>query len=88
MLPVPSYITLIEGYDEIISKSGLDPMILRTWVANEHTRERANGSTVFYREMHLPTRLLKGVYAKKEATREEVGSFFTELGLDIQVRKV
>ena len=87
-LPVPSYNALIEGYDEIISKFGLDPVELRTLVANEHTRLRADGSTVFYREMHLPKRLLKGVYVKKDATREEVRRILTELGLNIPVRMV
>ena len=34
-LPVPSYTVLIEGYDETISKFGLDPMELKAMVANE-----------------------------------------------------
>lgn len=84
-LPVPSYNALIEGYDETISKFGLNPTKLRTLVANEHTRLKDNGSTVFYREMHLPIHLLKGIYVKKDATREEVGRFFAELGVDVPV---
>ena len=87
-IPVPSYNALIEGYDETISKLGLDPMYLRTLVANEHTREQVDGSMVYYREMHLPIHLLKGVYVKNEDTREEVGRFLTESGLDIPVRMV
>lgn len=87
-IPVPSYNDLIEGYDETISKFGLDPVELRTLVTNEHRRERDDGSVVFYREMHLPVHLLKGVYVKKDATKEEVGRFFAELGLDVPVRKV
>ena len=87
-LPVPSYNALIEGYDETISKFGLDPRELRTLVANEHTRLKDNGSTVFYREMHLPIHLLKGVYVKKEATKEEIERFFAALGLDVPVRMV
>lgn len=87
-LPVPGYNALIEGYDETISKFGLDPVELRTLVANENTRERADGSIVYYREMHLPIYLLKGVYVKKDATRDEVGRFLAESGLDIPVRKV
>ena len=87
-LPVPSYNALIEDYDETILKFGLDPTELRTLVANEHRRERVDGSTVFYREMYLPIHLLKGVYVKMEATREDVRRFFMELGLDIPVRKV
>lgn len=87
-LPVPSYNALIKGYDETISQFGLDPMELRTLVANEHRRERVDGSTVYYREMHLPKHLLKGVYVKNEATRKEVGRFLAELGLDIPVKKV
>ena len=87
-LPVPSYNTLIYGYNETISRFRLDPAELRTMVANEHTRLRADGSTVFYREIHLPIHLLKGVYMKKDATREEVGRFLAESGLDIPVKKV
>ncbi len=87
-LPVPSYKALIEGYDETISKFGLNPTELRMLVANEHTRERVDGSTVFYRELHLPIHLLKGVYVKNEATREEVERFMAESGLDIPVKKV
>lgn len=87
-LPVPSYNALIEGYDEVISKFGLNPTELRAMVANENTRLKDNGSTVFYRELHLPIHLFKSVYIKTEATREEVGRFFAEVGLDIPVRKV
>ena len=87
-IPVPSYNTLIDGYDKIISQFGLNPTELRIMVANEHTRLKDNGSTVFYREVHLPKRLLKGVYVKNEATRKEVGRFLAELGLDIPVRRV
>lgn len=86
-LPVSSYTTLIEGNDETITKFGLDPTELRTLVADEHTRERADGSTVFYREMHLPSYLLKSVYVRKDVARVEVGRFFAELGLDIPVRR-
>ena len=57
-------------------------------VANEHTRLKDNGSTVFYRDMHLPVHLLKGVSVKKEATQEEVGRFFAEWGMDVPVRMV
>lgn len=87
-LPVPSYNALIEGYDEVISKFGLNPTELRTMVANENMRLRADGSTVFYREMHLPIHLLKGVWVKTEATREVVGRFVAALGLDVPVRMV
>lgn len=87
-IPVPSYNALIDGYDEIISQFGLNPTELRTMVANENTRLRADGLTVFYREVHLPTHLLKGVWVKTEATREEVGRLLAESGLDIPVRKV
>lgn len=86
--PVPSYNALIEGNDETITKFGLDPTELRTLVADEHTRERVDGSTVFYREMHLPIYLLKCVYVKNKATREEVERFFAALGLNIPVRMV
>ena len=42
-LPVPSYNALIEGYDEVISKFGLNPTELRAMVANENTRLKDNG---------------------------------------------
>lgn len=87
-LPVPSYNTLIEGYDETISKFGLNPTELRMLVANEHRRERDDGSVVFYREMHLPIHLLKGVWVKKKATKEEVERFLAALGLYVPVRTV
>lgn len=87
-IPSPIYNTLIEGYDEIISKFGLKPTELRTLVANERTRQRDDESIVLYREMHLPIHLLKGVWVKKEATRAEVESFFAETGLEIPVKSM
>lgn len=87
-LPIPSYNVLIEGNDESISNFGFDPIELRVLVANEHRRSRADGSVVFYREMHLPIHLLKGVWVKTEAVREEVERFFVALGLDVPVRTV
>lgn len=87
-LPSPIYNTLIDGYDEIISNFGLNPTELRTLVASERTRQRTDDSTVFYREMHLPIHLLKGVWVKKEATRTKVERFFAESGLNIHLRKV
>lgn len=87
-IPVPGYNTLIEGYDETISKFGLDSAELRTCVAHEHRRERDDGSVVYYREMHLSIHLLKGVYVKKDATKEDVGRILAESGLDVPVRKV
>lgn len=47
-LPVLSYNTLIDGYDETISKFGLGPTWLRALVANEHMRERIDDFMVFY----------------------------------------
>lgn len=87
-LPVPYYNSLIEGYDGKISKFGLDPVEFRTSVANECTRQRSDGSIVYYREMHLPIHLLKGVCVKSKATGEAVERFFAELGLSILVRRM
>ncbi len=87
-LPAPIYNTLIDGYDEIISNLGFNPTELRTLVANERSRQRTDVSTVFYREMHLPIYLLKGVWVKKEAARAEVERFLAESGLNIPLRKV
>ena len=87
-LPGPSYNSLIEGYDETISKLGLNPAELRASVANEHTRQRSDGSIVYYREMHLPIHLLKAVYVKSEVTIEAVERFFAESGLNIPVRRL
>lgn len=87
-LPEPSYNTLIEGYDDTILKLGLDPEELRTFVSNEYTRHRDDGSVVFYREMHLPIHLLKSVFVRSRATREEVESFMANSGLNIPVRSM
>ena len=87
-IPVPCYNTLIEEYDEAISKFGLNPTELRTLVDNECSRRRDDGSTVFYREMRLPIHLLKSIYVRKEATREEVVRFIAESELNTSVRSI
>lgn len=81
-LPIASYLSLIEDYDDIISKLGFDPMELRTLVVNERKRQREDGSTVFYREMRLPIHLLKSVYVKNEATREAVLYIRCNVGIE------
>lgn len=87
-IPVPCYNTLIEEYDEAISEFGLNPTELRTLVDNECSRRRDDGSTVFYREMRLPIHLLKSIYVRKEATREEVVRFIAESELNTSVRSI
>lgn len=87
-LPCPEYNALIEGYDEIIMKLGLNPSVMRAIVANEFSRKREDGTTVYYRKMHLPIFLLKGIYVKSEATRKEVIDFLSMIGMDIPVKSV
>lgn len=87
-LPVSNYNSLIEGHEEMISRFGLNPVALRKLVANECTRQRIDGSIVYYREVHLPIHLLKGVRVKSKATGEAVERFFAELGLSIPVRRM
>lgn len=87
-IPCPEYNALIEGYDDIIINLGLNPSEMKAIVAKEFKRQRDNGSTVFYREMHLPISLLKGVYVKSEATRKEIVRFLSMMGLDAPVKSV
>lgn len=87
-LPAPDYNTLINGYDETISKFGLNPQELRSLVASEKTRQRQDGSTVYYREMHLPIHLLKTVYARSSETKNQVETFLKSKKLDVQVKQI
>lgn len=87
-LPAPDYNTLINGYDETISKFGLNPQELRSLVASEKTRQRQDGSTVYYREMHLPIHLLKTVYARSSETKNQVETFLKSKELDVQVKQI
>lgn len=87
-LPVANYSSLIEGHDETITKLGLDPTELRALVANELTRQREDGSIMFYREMRLPIDLLKSIYVKEEATRDDVCRFVAKSGLNVPVTSI
>lgn len=86
--PVSNYNSLIEGHEEMISRFGLNPVELRKLVANECTRQRSDGSIVYYREMHLPIHLLKRVCVKSKTTGEAVERFFAELELSIPVSRM
>lgn len=85
-LPIPDYNVLIEGHDETIMKFGLNPSEIRKMVANEHSRQREDGTLVYYREMYLPVHLLKAVYVKLESIGEEVLKYLNELNLRIPVK--
>lgn len=87
-LPTPVYNESIKGYDGVISSLGLNPEEVRTLVADEHSRIRDNGSIAYYREMHLPIHLLKGVYVKSKKTKEEVDCFLREKGISIFVEVI
>lgn len=87
-VPCPEYNELIEGYDEIITKFGFNPSEMKTLVANEFSRQREDGTTMYYRKMHLPISLLKGIYVKSEATRKEIVGFLSMMGMDIPVKSM
>lgn len=87
-LPVSGYNTLIEGYDDTISSLGLNPSELRNLVANEQSRQRNDGSIVYYRDMHLPIHLLKGVYVRSVDTKTQVELFLINKGMAIPVKLV
>lgn len=87
-LPIPVYNENIKGYDGVISSLGLNPEEVRTFVADEHTRIRDNGSIAYYREMHLPVHLLKGVYVKSREKIEQVGMILKALGLVVPVVEI
>ncbi|MDO4958272.1 MAG: hypothetical protein Q4E68_03310 [Prevotellaceae bacterium] len=85
-LPISDYNTLIEGYDDTISSLGLNPYELRNLVANEHSRQRNDGSTMYYRDMHLPIHLLKCIYVRSVDTKTQVELFLNTLGTAIPVK--
>lgn len=85
-LPTSKYISLIDGFDDIISKYGLSPSEIRALAAKEKSRKRENGSAVFYRELHLPINLLKGVYVKSQMGKEQVESFLKGNGIVVPVK--
>lgn len=85
-LPVSGYNTLIEGYDDTISSLGLNPSELRNLVANEQSRQRNDGSIVYYRDMHLPIHLIKGVYVRSVDTKTQVELFLNTMGTAIPVK--
>lgn len=77
---------MIEGYDDTISSLGLNPYELRNLVANEHSRQRNDGSTMYYRDMHLPIHLLKCIYVRSVDTKTQVELFLNTLGTAIPVK--
>lgn len=85
-LPISDYNNLIEGYDDTISSLGLNPYELRNLVANEHSRQRNDGSTVYYRDMQLPIHLLKGIYVRSVDTKTQVELFLNTMGTAIPVK--
>ena len=87
-LPVSDYNALIEGCGETISSLGLNSSELRKLIANEHSRQRDDGSLAYYRDMHLPVHLLKNIYVRSLATKVQVEKFLTSRWISIPVRLI
>lgn len=87
-LPISDYNTLIEDCGNTISSLGLNPSELRKLVANERSRQRDNGTKTYYREMHFPIHLLKGVYVRNNDRKIQVESFLNNLGIVVPVKLI
>lgn len=87
-IPVSDYQSLIKGYGDEMIKLGLSPAEISKIVANEYVRQRDDGSTVYYREMHPTVDLLKGVYVRNTETKENIEIFLRNMGLTVPVRQV
>ena len=87
-IPVSDYQSLIKGYGDEMIKLGLSPAEISKIVANEYVRQRDDGSTVYYREMHLTVDLLKGVYVRNTETKKKIEIFLRNMGLTVPVRQV
>ena len=71
-----------------IIKTGLFPSNVFTIIDNECSRYRSDGCIVYYRELHLPVKLLKGVYVRNPKTKESVESLLKEMELSIPVTQM
>ncbi len=87
-IPVSDYQSLIKGYGDEMIKLGLSPAEISKIVANEYVRQRDDGSTVYYREMHPTVDLLKGVYVRNTETKENIEIVLRNMGLTVPVRQV
>lgn len=87
-MPKREYYKLIEeydGHDDLLESMGISPLKLKHCIENELLRKREDGTEVYYREIHLPIRVLKGVYVRSEKRKEMVESFMSDMGMSIEV---
>lgn len=87
-LPKPAYNSLVGDYKDAIIKTGLFPSSIFTIIENECSRYRSDGSIVYYRELHLPVKLLKGVYVRRSESEKAVESLLKEMKLSIPVTQI
>lgn len=87
-LPKPVYNSIVGDYKDAIIKTGLFPSNVFTIIDNECSRYRSDGCIVYYRELHLPVKLLKGVYVRNPKTKESVESLLKEMELSIPVTQM
>lgn len=87
-LPKPVYNSIVGDYKDAIIKTGLFPSNVFTIIDNECSRYRSDGSIVYYRELHLPVKLLKGVYVRNPKNKKSVESLFKGMELSIPVTQM
>lgn len=84
-LPIPKYNDRILGLESSIAQVGLNPIEVKNLVANEQSRQRDNGTIVFYRDVHFPIQILKGVYVRESEVKKTVEEFLRSRGVEIPV---
>lgn len=87
-LPTPAYNSLVGNYKDVIIKTVLFPSNIFTIIDNEHSRYTSDGSIVYYRELHLPVKLLNGVYVRQSESKKAVESLLKEMKLSIPVTQI
>lgn len=87
-LPKPAYNSLVGDYKDAIIKTGLFPSNIFTIIENECSRYRSDGRIVYYRELHLPVKLLKGVFVRRSESKKAVESLLKEMGLLIPLTQI
>lgn len=87
-LPKPAYNSLVGDYKDAIIKTGLFPSNIFTIIENEYSRYRSDGSIMYYRELHLPVKLLKGVYVRRSESKKAVESLLKEMDLSVPVIQI
>lgn len=84
-LLIPKYNDRILGLESVDAQVGLNPIEVKTLVTNEQSRQRDNGIIVFYRDVHFPIQILKGVYVRKKEVKKTVEEFLRAMGVEIPV---